>query len=362
MTQLLSTATLVVVVVVASIAIGPVGTASASIPTGPAVPAIEITPKSLCEELESDGTAVTAATYAAPDTPLSGSRTYYGGTTLMVVFCKASDEPAPTDAWNLADHAGIAEVERQNRAYVVNLANQATSIGFAEQVEQKDPDQGFSVDVTVGAAVDSQLPDVEQIAFGSMSEADSYTGTEQDFLTAVEAVESNVTAVNESATEIRNQGITAAEPDVTLQSLETARTNLNNAADESELFLYRAAFDGPATTEALERTESLSRETNETAEAALDEYGLALDQRASVHRTAIRNSTLFGSGIGLIIGLFVGVLIPYRRKRKIDYDRKFTETAGGLRIFRVPAVLAVVALILGVLILWFSVPIQLVIP
>lgn len=341
---------------------GPIGVANASPATGPVADIDRVEPQNICEGLDFDGSAVTAVTPALPDTPLVGSQTYYGGMNLTVVFCTVNGEAAQTGAWNLAANPGIGEVTRHNQAYVVQLAERNTTIMFAEQVEQKDPDQGFTVDVTVGAVVNSQLSGVDQVALRSASAADDYRTAERNFLSAAEAVRANVSNLNDSAARLPEQGVTAGNPTETLESFATVRSDLQRATTRTERVVYRAAFVGPADTDALDAVNDIHRDINGSVDAALEAYGHALKTRASLHRSAIKNTMLLGLVPGLVVGLLAGVLIPYRRKRKINYDRKFTKTSSESRVFQIPALLAVVTLVVGILVLWLSVPIMLVIP
>lgn len=321
-----------------------------------------VDPGRLCGQLDVDGQAVTAVTPAAPKNPLSGERPlpFYAGTTLTVVFCDAVGEPVRTGAWSLAEHDGYSIAGTGDETYTIELTPYDGSIAFAEVVEQRDPETGFTIGVTVGAVAESQLID-GQVAFDSESAVDSYEDSETEFLDAVTAVEENASAVNESATRIRNQGLPAAEPNATLQPLNEAQSNLATTADEHTKLVYPAAFSGPTSTDLLVAIDTQRREANASAATALRTYQQAVTARTTQHRRDIQGSIGLGVLPGVMIGALVGVLIPYRRKRKVDYDRKFTKSAGGSRVFLVPAILGVVALVVGLALLWVTVPLGLVI-
>jgi len=334
------------------------GTAEAAI----GGPVAQVSPQTVCDRLDTGGQAVTAVTPAAPDTPLAGEHSppFYAGTTLLVVFCNANGESAGTNTWSLADHDGYSIINQGGETYTIELAEQQTTLAFADLVEQRDPKTGFTIDVTVGAAVESELID-EPVPFDSQGAADTYDQSEERFLTAVADVEAATAAVNESAVEIRQQGIERADPSATLAPLSDAREEMNAAADKSVQLLYRAAFSASATTDALAEAETRRRAANASIAAALVTYQQTVADQTAQHRSDIRSTLGLGFLPGLVVGALVGVLVPYRRKRKIDYDRKFTASTGGSRAFLVPLAVAVVALVVGIALLWLTLPIGLVI-
>jgi hypothetical protein len=347
------TAVAVVVAVAVGVVASPVGTASAITTVGQT--AADVNTESVCGALDSTGPAVTAVTSAPGSSPLVGAQTYYAGTNLTVVFCTANGEPASTDTWGLADHPGFTTVERLDRAYVVNLTERTTTIQFAEQVDQRDPDEGFSITITEGAVVSSGLSGEDQVSFASSETADSYNKAEQAYLNAIEAVESNITTVDKmvrSYNTSKELNITAV--DETLQSLETARSALDATRNETESLLYRSASNGLETTAVLRKVNS----RQVTGRAERENLSRALNEEIGRYKSEIRGTMLSGFAPGLVVGLLVGVLVPYWRKRKVEYDRKFTRTSGGSWVFRVPILLAVVALLVGLLFLLLSVPMQ----
>jgi len=327
-------------------------------------PVARVDARSVCDQLNADGQAVTAVTPAQSASPLSGddNTPLYAGTTLTVVFCNADGEPADPNTWSLADHDGytIENSDSENDQYRIELAPQQTTLAFADLVERRDPETGFTIEVTVGAVVNSELAD-DPLSFDSQSAAEEYADSEKRFVNAVETVETEAAAVNESAAEIREQGLTAAEPNATLNSLSEVRSKLTATANAHTRLVYRETFSGSMTTDLLEATDTQRREANASAATALVAYQRAVTERTAQHRSDIRRAVGLGFLPGLVVGTLVGVLVPYRRKRKVDYDRKFTKSAGGSQAFLVPAVVAVLALAVGLALLWLTLPLGLVI-
>lgn len=351
-----------VVAMLVALVFGPAA-ASAGVPdagagTGARGGTVASTPEGVCSGLAPDELTATATT-ALGNQPPSDGTTFHGGTELTVVLCDAEGRAVETSrgrGWRLAETEAISNVTRTERSYVVRLAHRNAEVAFPSLVREKNPEAGLTVFVTTGAVHDSNLSGVGRLTFTDGTAMRRYAANESVLLSAAANVDENASALARAARAVKTTGLQNGTGH-TLEMLNGSTSRLSRAENGTMLTLHRSGAADPNTAAALAQVNQTHRNASATAAGALRSYVAALDRNIESHRGDIRGTVLFAMIPGVVIGVLLGAVLPYRRGNEVaDF---YQQRSGGtseydLSVLRWPLLAAAAVLLVGLVLLFVT--------
>lgn len=327
------------------------------------VAAEEPTPAEACDVEAPAGETTAIVTLPGVAEPIGPGEeaTLYPDSTLSVVLCSGDSVVDPDDGtgWELVDDPdGLTGAEVREDRWVAQTGSVATTIDLEDWIELERVDRAATVAVTTGLDAESDLEGVDSIRFASAEAEAAYPDAEAEFFEAIDQFEDRTEALETVAEDVEARGLDPEleeEANGTLDEIDEAADELEAAGDRNRALLFESAFVAETTGAADALEASFERQADaerEAVESIEDRYGEAIESERAGAAASIRQYLLVGAGVGVLVGLLGGFVVPHRRGKEVRqfYDHD-AELSYDWRVLVVPLAVAAVLFALGIMVL-----------
>jgi len=324
----------------------------------------EPSPTEICDGNAGDQLVIATATgeqLAADDERVE----LYSGTTVFVASCEGG-EPQETGSWSF-DEDGSEQFGTEETEHTVTDANSdyLYELVVGEVPETSDIRDVFAntqtaPELDVTDASDEELPAELLPGTEAAEQYQTLTNNWTDQRTVAENHVANVTAV---ATEILEEddqptAETLSEHNDVVHEMQQARERALANSTERQTLLYEQLLRPVHRTDGDTPFESIENEAvdlDENVTKATETYQEALDTAESDARSSILQTLGIGIGIGTLLGVPAGAVLPYRRgKERSDFYSVSSGTAYEANVWLLPALAGAVLFGIGVAVVVLS--------
>lgn len=305
----------------------------------------------VCAEVSDEETVVVGATPAG-SIGADDTITLYPESQLRVLVCEGGEvlDRDGGETWNMTGQDGIYAVEALDERSVRVTVKDPDGFDLERHVENLDSDDQFTVDSPSELVYESELLDSD-IRLSDASSYEELGSHEESFRNTSEHIDELIESLNETRQTLSADDHDAIdEHKTTLETLRSEQGNVHNETASFKQLLYEQALNHPRTGNATEAMKMLDTEQterdNETALAASASVE-RLEEIESDLQSTIRRNVGIGMAGGLLAGILVGVIGPWRKGKEVDdfyqVSSKNKYTADVLKL----PVLAGLALLVG---------------